>query len=190
MRDARKELVKKELQRKGWSQKKLAQEMGYSESVVSQYLNGTKPPEEFYSLATQVLGSIRLKLVLKGDTTAPVYFEGVRLDLFFTMDKLEQECRETIEAIRKAKGRLHNVQHKNDCTKEQSKAVYRVLEKGKDLNHCVEHMDIVGDDSGFDLEKRDRKCLRKYYDNKYLPTVIDFDDIKKDTCSGKASVSV
>ncbi|MBM7624756.1 hypothetical protein [Sporohalobacter salinus] len=182
------EFLKQEMERLDISQKELAKLLYCSRSNICKKLQN--PTEEFLKRAAKAIGSARLKMIMFGDTTAPVYFDQAYIAPHSSLDKMEEEALQLVDYIQelKRKRNYHNVRDYDECSRELKQAYEKVAEKTKDINHCSEHVDVALDEFGIDLEKRDRKCNLKYIDRNYVSkkTVIT----RKDTCSGKASVSI
>lgn len=179
------EFLKREMDRLDISQKKLAELLHCSRSTVCKRLKN--PNESFLKRAAKAIGTARLKAIVFGDTTSNVYFDQARIEDKTTLDRMEQEALELVEAIRELKKMrgYHNASSIEDCSRELARAYMEVAEQNKDVNHCNEHVDIALDDFGLDLTQRDKKCNLKYIDQGYVSQKT-----KIDTCFGQASVSI
>jgi|GEM_PF-1691739 len=180
-------IIKQELDKRRLTQKELAKKMGYSPGLISQYLNSEDAPDSFFQVAAMALDSPRLKMLVFGDTTEPIYFDQAYISTHSTLDKMEEEASQILDYIQelKRKRNYHNTRKYDECSKDLKRAYQKLAEKNKDLNHCTEHLDIALDDFGMDLSERDRVCNMKYIDRGLVSIKTT---IKKDTCSPQASV--
>ena len=162
------EVLKQEMERLDKDQKDLAELMHVSRSTICRRLKN--PKDSFLKNAAIALDSTRLKMLVFGDTTEPVFFDKALINDKSSLDRMEQEARELIEAIEelKSKSGYHNARTIEDCDKELKQAYMKVAEQNKDVNHCSEHVDIALDDLGLDLEQRDKSCVLKYLDRGYI----------------------
>lgn len=169
------DILQDEMERKDIEQKDLAEEMHCSASTISRKMRN--PNEEFIKAAAKIVQSVRLDMVVFGDTTSNIYFDKARIEDKTTLDRMQQEAQELIDAIQdlKANTSYHNVTDIEDCDKKLKQAYMKVAEQNKDVNHCSEHLDIALDDIGVDLKQRDKNCILKYLDRGYLSQKIKID---------------
>ena len=161
-------ILKEEMDRKNIEQKDLAEAMHCSASTISRRMKN--PTEEFMQSAAKVIKSTRLDMIVFGDTTSNIYFDLARIEDKTTLDRMQQEAKELIDAIQELKENMnyHNVTDIEDCDKDLREGYMRVAEQNKDVNHCSEHLDIALDDIGVDLKQRDKNCIAKYLKRGYL----------------------
>ena len=162
------EVLKQEMDRLDLDQKDLAELMHVSRSTICRRLKN--PTDDFFKGAAVALNSTRLKMLVFGDTTESVFFDKALINDKSTLDRMQQEARELIEAIQELKENMnyHNVTNIEDCDKELKQGYMKVAEQNKDVNHCSEHLDIALDDLGVNLKERDKNCVLKYLDRGYI----------------------
>jgi len=162
------DVLEQEMERLDVNQAELAKKMHVSRSTICRRLKN--PNDNFFKNVAIALDSTRLKMLVFGDTTQSVFFDKALINDKSTLDRMEQEARELIDAIEKLKSKsgYHNARTIEDCDKELKQAYMKVAEQNKDVNHCSEHVDIALDDLGVDLERRDKNCVLKYLDKGYI----------------------
>lgn len=178
-------IVKQELGRKNWNQKRLAKETGYSPSTVSQYLGKSNVPEHFLEDVAKALNSRRLRLILKGTTSEGVYMDNVFICFPLNVDRLETECQELLKMISKVKelNQFQNVFSIARYKQSEKRLLKEMLKEMDDLKHCIDIVNIAADDIGLNPDEIRAENLSKYFDRGYISS-----EIQKDTYSPQVSV--
>lgn len=175
-----------EMEEKSVTQKELALGTGYSESRVSQLLNMDKPPREFMIAAANFLDSIRLEYVIKGTIVNPIYLDKIRDDFQTVMDRTRVENEETNDVIGAIR-QIHNARSYEECNREQQKQIKEAVKQKIDDMIAGKHFLISAKEFGVNVKELIKECNLKYIDRGYTSGK---GTIRKDTCSGKASVSM
>lgn len=178
-------IVREELARKKWTQKRLAKETDYSESTISQYLNKDYGPEHFLEAVAAALNSRRLRLILTGTTSNGVYMDKIPICFPLNVDRLETECQELIKKIREVKrlNQFQNAFNLNSYKQSEQKLLKEMLQEMDDIKHCIDIVNIAAEDIGLNPDEVSTDNLKKYLKRGYISA-----QIAKDTYSSQVSV--
>ncbi len=161
-------LVRNERKKRGWTQARLAAEVGFDRTHISKVENGKPITRDDLQLLAEALDSMVLTLLAMGTTTEPLLFDRVRLDFYITLSKAKQEYREAAEAIEQVLAFAHNLTDWTSCSETEKEAIDHMLGQVGDCHHVSANVDLAAHEFGCDIQKRNRINRQKYVERGYI----------------------
>lgn len=163
------ESIRKAMKVQGLTQSQVARHINVDRTTLSKYINGhLNVPEDILRELVEYLKSPVLRIKVYGTTSSNIVLDKVHIEFYKSALKAVEEFEEAVRSINKVLSFAYNINSLDEMNKEQKKQFEHMLDEIEDANHACDMLDVAAADLGADLDKRNKRCYKKYLERGYL----------------------